>query len=176
MPTPPDIDGRISQGWGGAKPNGVHVNVVLARRGSATAAAMVGAFAAPSPGFTPILVCAGEDQPSYETVNPPTIMLNKSPLANDFAETLLFGGAQVGIGQGVLDSVGDGLLEADQETVVFVSIWIDPEAADETEVRRSARQAVRAAVREAVEGRSREAARALVASRETLRHPYYGGS
>ena len=30
-----ELDGRIGEGWGGLSPNGAHVNVVLARRGSA---------------------------------------------------------------------------------------------------------------------------------------------
>ena len=30
-----ELDGRIGEGWGGVSPNGSHVNVVLARRGSA---------------------------------------------------------------------------------------------------------------------------------------------
>ncbi|MGH3444162.1 MAG: hypothetical protein ACRDPB_02190, partial [Nocardioidaceae bacterium] len=62
------LDGRLSQAWGGANPDGVHLNVVLAARGSATAAAMTAAFSAPAPGFTPILVCVGPDQPSYQTL------------------------------------------------------------------------------------------------------------
>ena len=37
-----DLDGRIGEGWSGVAPNGSHVNVVLARRGSPTAAAAVG--------------------------------------------------------------------------------------------------------------------------------------
>ena len=36
-----DLDGRIGEGWGGHAPDGAHVNVVLARRGSPTAAAVV---------------------------------------------------------------------------------------------------------------------------------------
>src|SRR5207253_4266263 len=60
-----ELDGRIGEGWGGLSPNGAHVNVVLARRGSPTAAAAVGMFAHPSPGHTPILVCVGpEDRKS----------------------------------------------------------------------------------------------------------------
>ena len=30
--TPAELDGRIGEGWGGVKPNGIHVNVVLAER------------------------------------------------------------------------------------------------------------------------------------------------
>ena len=176
MAAPTDIDGRIAQGWGGAKPNGVHVNVILARRGSPTAATMITAFTTPSVGFTPILVSIGVDQPSYETLNPPTVLLNKSAPADAFGETLIFGAAQVGVAQGVLESVAADLLEADQESLVFVSLWIDPDAREETAVRHSARQAVAAAVREAVQGRDPAANRALVESRETIRHPFYGGN
>lgn len=169
-----DLDGRISQGWGGRKPNGVHVNVILARRGSPTAAAMITAFASPSPGFCPIGVPVGPDQPSYETVNPPIIMLNKNPVEG-FAETLVFGAATVGTAQGVLDCVADGLLAADQETVVFVALWVDPAADDETAVKHAARDAVGAATREAACGRDRVATQRLVEGRDDLTHPFYGG-
>jgi len=57
--TPEELDGRLGEGWGGIKPNGSHVNIVLARRGGATAAAAIGMFAHPAPGHTPVLVCVG---------------------------------------------------------------------------------------------------------------------
>ena len=57
-----ELDGRIGDGWGGVKPNGSHVNVVLARRGSPTAAAAIGMLAHPTPGHTPVLVCVGETE------------------------------------------------------------------------------------------------------------------
>lgn len=170
-----DVDGRMAQGWGGAKPNGVHVNVILGRRGSPTAAAMVSAFTSPRHGFTPILVCTGLDQPSYETLNPPTIMLNKSLPSSEFGETLIFGAAQLGIARGVLDVVADGLLSPDQDTVVFVSLWVDPGASEEAAVRDSAREAVRVAVAEAVTGREPGAVRRLIEQRDCLTHPLYGG-
>ena len=129
MTSETDIDGRIGQGWGGISPNGAHVNIVLARRGSPTAAALMTTFTAPSPGHTPVLVCVGADQPSYEAVVPPTIMMNKATTTTERHQTMTFGAAQLGIGQGVLDAVADGVLAADQDTVVFVAIWIDEAAA-----------------------------------------------
>ena len=45
-----ELDGRIGEGWSGVAPNGSHVNVVLARRGSPTAAAAISMLAQPSPG------------------------------------------------------------------------------------------------------------------------------
>ncbi len=73
-----DLDGRIGEGWGGTAPNGAHVNVVLARRGSPTAAAALSMFAHPSPGHTPVLCCVGPTQQEYEPIWPPTLMMNKA--------------------------------------------------------------------------------------------------
>lgn len=170
-----DIDGRIGQGWGGVSPNGAHTNVVLARRGSATAAALMTTFTSPSPGHTPVLVCVGADQPSYEAVVPPTIMMNKATLSTTRHTTMTFGAAQLGIGQGVLDAVADGLLTPDQDTVVFVAIWVDEAAEDETELLAAARAATRAGVQDAAGGPMRAAVDRLVAERHTLRNPFYGG-
>jgi formaldehyde-activating enzyme len=173
---PDELDGRIGEGWSGEDPNGSHVNVVLARRGSATAAALMTAFTSPSPGHTPVLVCVGPDQPSYEAVVPPTVMMNKAPATDERHQTLTWGAAQLGIGQGVLDAVADRVLEADPTTVVFVAIWVDPAASDETAVRRAAREAVRAAIGAAVNGPDAAAIERLVLERDTLTNPFYGGA
>jgi formaldehyde-activating enzyme len=171
----PDIDGAIGQGWGGLAPDGVHVNVVVARRGSATAAAFMTAFTSPSPGHTPVLVCVGPDQPSYEAIVPPTVMMNKAPATDERYQTLTWGAAQLGVGQGVLDAVADELLEPDLATVVFVAIWVDPAAGDETAVRRAAREAVHAAIGAAVRGPDAASVERLVRERDTLTNPFYDG-
>jgi formaldehyde-activating enzyme len=175
MTPDPNIDGAIGQGWGGLAPDGVHVNVVLARRGSPTAASLLTAFASPSPGHTPVLVCVGPDQPSYEAVVPPTVMMNKATATEDRHQTLTWGAAQLGIGQGVLDAVADGLLAADLETLVFVAVWVDPTAGDETAVRRAAREATRAGVGAAVDGPDAGAVERLVRDRDALANPFYRG-
>jgi formaldehyde-activating enzyme len=171
-----DLDGRVGEGYGGAPgANGSHVNVVLARRGSPTAASMLGALTTPSPGHTPILVVVGEDQPSYEPVWPPTLMMNKATATEERHQTITWGAGQLGIAQGVLDSVAQGLLEISGELLVFVAIWVDPAASDETAVRVATRAAVGKAIRVAVEGRDEQAARALVERRDQLKNPFYGG-
>ncbi len=171
-----DLDGRIGEGYGGAAgPEGCHVNVVLARRGTPTAAALLSTLTSPAPGHTPILVVVGADQPSYEPVWPPTIMINKATAVKERHQTITWGAAQLGIAQGVLDAVADGLLEATDETLVFVCVWVDPAASDETAVRAASRQATRKAIGVAVQGRDPEAARALVARRDVLTSPFYAG-
>ena len=171
-----DLDGRIGEGWGGDPgPNGIHVNVVLGRRGTPTAAALVSAFASPSPGHTPILVVVGEDQTSYEPVWPPTIMVNKATALSERHQTITWGAAQLGIAQGVLDAVADGLLEPTDDLVVLVCVWVDPEADRETAVRLASRQATGQAIAVAVRGRDPGAARALVDRRDQLTSPFYDG-
>jgi formaldehyde-activating enzyme len=170
-----DIDGRIGEGWSGEAPNGSHVNVVLARRGSPTAAAAIAMFAHPSPGHTPVLVCVGPTQQDYEPVWPPTLMMNKATALDERHQTITWGAAQLGIGQGVLDAVADGLIEATGDLLVLVAVWVDPAAEDETAVRKANRAAMRKALGVCVEGRDPAAAAALVEKRDSLRNPFYGG-
>jgi formaldehyde-activating enzyme len=177
MSPDPNIDGAIGQGWGGTAPDGTHVNVVLARRGSATAAALLTAFASPSPGHTPVLVCVGPDQPSYEAVVPPTVMMNKETATEERHQTITWGAAQLGIGQGVLDAVADRLIDPAEaaEVVLLVAVWVDPAAHDETAVKRSNRAAMRDAIAAALEPPAEADMQALVERREDAANIYYTG-
>jgi formaldehyde-activating enzyme len=141
-----DVDGRIGEGWAGEAPNGSHVNVVLARRGSGTAAAAISMLALPSPGHTPVLVCVGPEPQAYEPVWPPTLMMNKATATGERHQTITWGAAQLGIAQGVLDSVADGVIAATGDLLVLVAVWVDPGASDETAVRKANREAVRKAI------------------------------
>ena len=174
--TPDELDGRIGEGWGGVKPNGSHVNVVLARRGSPTAAAATSMLAHPSPGHTPVLVCVGERESEYEPVWPPTLMMNKATAVEERHQTLTWGAAQLGIAQGVLDAVADGLIEATQDVIVLVAVWVDPGAEDETALREANREAMRKALAMCVQGRDPDAVARLVARRDSVTNPFYGGA
>ena len=66
---------------------------------------------------------------------------------------MTWGAAQLGIGQGVLDAVADGLIEATGDLLVLVAVWVDPGAGDETAVRVANREAVRKAIGTCVNGR-----------------------
>jgi formaldehyde-activating enzyme len=169
------LDGRIGEGWSGDAPNGSHVNVVLARRGSPTAAAALTMLAQPSPGHVPVLCCVGQTQQEYEPVWPPTLMMNKTAATGERHQTITWGAAQLGIGQGVLDAVADGLLEATGDLYVLVAVWVDPAAHDETAVRLANRAAVRKALGVCVEGRDPAAAASLVERRDSLKSPFYSG-
>jgi formaldehyde-activating enzyme len=170
-----DLDGLIGEGWSGVDPDGAHVNVVLAERSSPTAAALLTTFTSPAPGHAPILVVVGEDKQHYEPVWPPTIMINKATAIEERHQTITWGAGQLGIAQGVLDAVAEGLIPGTGDLLVFVAIYIDPGADDETAVRLASRAATLKGVRTAAQGRDPEAARALVDRRDSLASPFYGG-
>ena len=75
----------------------------------------------------------------------------------------------------MLDAVADGLLEATDEYIVFVAVWVNPGATDETAIRKANRAAMRKAIGVAVEGRDSAAAQALVDRRDELTSPFYSG-
>jgi formaldehyde-activating enzyme len=173
---PSVLDGAIGEGWSGIDPNGAHVNVILARRGSPTAAALMTAFTSPAPGHSPILVCVGETKDEYEPIWPPTVMMNKATTAaGSQHEAITFGAAQLGIGQGVLDAVAEGLLAPTGDTIVFVAIWVHGDVDDETAMRKATRAATHKGIATAVRGRDPAAAERLVERRDSLRSPFYGG-
>ena len=168
------LDGRIGEAWSGEVPNGSHVNLVVARRGSPTAAAAALALASPSPGHIPFLAClAGGGTP----VRPMTVVVNKSTLDGGTLDRMTFGAAQLGVAQGVLDAVADGLLDAAEaaELVLLVALWVDPAADDETALRAANRAATRAAIADAVRPPSADDVRALADRREQAGNAYYSG-
>ena len=169
------FDGLIGEGWSGVDPDGAHVNVVLAERGTPTAAALLTTFTSPAPGHAPILVVVGEDKAHYEPVWPPTIMINKETALEPRHQTITWGAGQLGIAKGVLDAVAEELLVISVDLLVFVAIYIDSGATDETAVRIASRVATLKGIRTAVIGRDPDGARALVERRDSLRNPFYGG-
>jgi formaldehyde-activating enzyme len=171
----PSLDGRIGEGWSGTDPNGAHVNIVLAHRGTPTAAALLGTLTSPTPGHTPILVVVGETKDQYEPVWPPTIMINKASAIEPLHQKITWGAGQLGIAQGVLDAVAEKVIADTGEVLVFVAIYIDQAATDETAVRRACREATLKGVRTACHGRDPEAVRALVERRDTITSPFYDG-
>ena len=169
------FDGKIGEGWSGRDPDGAHVNVVLAERGTPTAAALLTTFTSPTPGHAPILVVVGEDKDHYEPVWPPTIMMNKATAIEERHQTITWGAGQLGIAQGVLDAVAEGLVPASGDVLVFVAIYIEPTAGDETAVRVASRAATLKGIRTARHGRDPDEVRALVDRRDSITSPFYNG-
>jgi 5,6,7,8-tetrahydromethanopterin hydro-lyase len=168
-----ELDGRIGEGWDGEPPNGSHINVVLATRGSAVQAAIVGALASPKPGHVPFQVCLEVGT----AVRPTTIFVNKATFAGDEHARMTWGAGQVGVAQGVLDALAEGLVDpaAATELTLLAAVWIDPKASDETAVKRAARTAMRNALADAVSPPGADTVAALADRREQANTVYYRG-
>lgn len=171
--TAEELDGRIGEAWSGDRPNGSHINVVIARRGSPTAAAITGALASPRPGHVPFLAVL---EPGV-LVRPITVVVNKVTIGPDPHGAITWGAGQLGISQGVLDAIEDGLLEAAVagSIVLLVALWVEEAAHDETAVRRACREATRAALEDAVTDRNADFVRGVVDRREHASSYYYRG-
>jgi 5,6,7,8-tetrahydromethanopterin hydro-lyase len=169
-----ELDGRIGEGWHGEAPNGSHVNVVLARRGSAVHASLVAALASPRPGHLPFLACVELGA----AVRPTTLVVNKATIASDEHARLTWGAAQLGIAQGVLDAVADGVLDPELcgELTVLAAVWVDPAAGEEVALRTANRAATRAAIADAARPVTADDVRALAARRESAANAYYRGA
>jgi 5,6,7,8-tetrahydromethanopterin hydro-lyase len=172
MDTDP-VDGRVGEGWSGEDPNGSHINLVVARRGSATAAQAVAVLASPRPGHLPFIACLERGA----MVRPTTVVTNKATLERDDQSQIVWGAAQLGIAQGVLDAVADGLVDAADaaELLLLVAVWIDPAAGDETAVRKATRSATLSALSDALRPPSAEEVESLASRRERANTPYYTG-
>ncbi|HEV2033619.1 MAG TPA: formaldehyde-activating enzyme [Candidatus Dormibacteraeota bacterium] len=172
--TPDELDGRIGEAWSGTRPDGSHINLVIARRGSPTAAAIVGALASPRPGHVPFLALIE----SGVLVRPITAVVNKVTIGPHPHDRITWGAAQLGISQGVLDAVADGLIDpaVAGSIVLLVAVWVDPAAADETAVRKANRAATHAAIVDAMTDHSADFVRGVAARREHASNAYYGGS
>jgi 5,6,7,8-tetrahydromethanopterin hydro-lyase len=106
------------------------------------------------------------------------MMLNKMTVASDLHGRITWGAAQLGVGQGVMDCVADGTLDATQadELVLLVGVWVDPAADDETAVRLATRRALAAAIADARSADRSARVAELVGLRDGARNAFYSGA
>jgi 5,6,7,8-tetrahydromethanopterin hydro-lyase len=171
--SPEELDGRIGEAWSGTVPDGSHINLVVGKRGSPTAAAIVGALASPRPGHVPFLAVVE----SGVLVRPITVVVNKVTLGKDPLDRITWGAAQLGIAQGVLDAVAEGRIDPAiaNDIVLLVAVWVDPAVKDETAVRKANREATRAAIEDALTDRDAAFVRRVAERREHAANGYYSG-
>lgn len=167
------LDGTFAEAFAGDSPDGVHINLVVGRRGGATAAAAAATLTSPAPGHTPFLACLRLGT----AVRPATIVTNKTTIEDEQLGRLTWGAAQLGIAQAVLDSLADSTIDPGiaDDLVFLVAVWLDNNASDETAVRAAARAAMREAIQRAVALSADAEIDALIADRENAHNGFYTG-
>jgi 5,6,7,8-tetrahydromethanopterin hydro-lyase len=91
---------------------------------------------------------------------------------------MTWGAAQLGVGQGVLDAVADGLLppESVDELILLAAVWVDPAATDETAVRLANRDAMRSAISDAVSASHADHLARMQSLRDGATNAFYSGA
>jgi 5,6,7,8-tetrahydromethanopterin hydro-lyase len=140
----------IGEDFVGVGPELAHVNVVLGARGTPHETAWTVALATPRPGHVPFLVA---HRPGL-LLQPPTVFVNKAPIADDRHGELTWGAAQAGVAEGVRDALRAGDLPAGRaaELLLIAAVWVNPQARDEALVYTNNREATARALARAVAG------------------------
>jgi 5,6,7,8-tetrahydromethanopterin hydro-lyase len=110
-------------------------------------------------------------------VRPITVVVNKSTIESERLGRVTWGAAQLGIAQGVLDAVAEGLLPAENvdEILLLIAVWVDPDADDEAAVKEANRVAARDALADALTAHSAASVLEVVALREQARNAFFEG-
>jgi 5,6,7,8-tetrahydromethanopterin hydro-lyase len=162
---------QIGESFVGEGGEAAHLNTVLGRRGGPVEMAWTTALATPRAGHVPFVVVLRPNLP----VQPPTLFVNKAPLAGERHETLTWGAAQAGVAGGVADAVAAGIVRAeDVDALLLVAaVWVSPAASDEGAVYANNRTATLEALRAGSAGSP--AAADVLAARAHPLNPYFAG-
>ena len=159
------------EAFAGSGPDAAHLNTVLGQRGGPVGVAWTTALATPRAGHVPFVVVLRPNLP----VQPPTLFVNKAPLAGERHEALTWGAAQAGVAGGVADAVEAGVVRAADvgALLVVAAVWVSPAATDEAAVYANNRAATLGALRAGAAGGP--AAADVVAARGRPSNPYFAG-
>jgi 5,6,7,8-tetrahydromethanopterin hydro-lyase len=126
---------------------------VLGPRDGPVGIAWATALATPRAGHASFVVVARPNMP----VKPPTLFVNKAEIRGEEHGFLHWGAAQAAVARGVLESVAEGTIPAEEVEglALIAAVWVDWAASGEEEVYANNVEATRAALASAAEGRPR---------------------
>ena len=135
---------QIGEAFVGDGAHAAHLNTVLGERAGPIEAAWATALATPRQGHIPFLTTI---QPGV-AAKPPTLFVNKAPLAGELHSRLTWGAAQAGVASGVMQAVSEGIIDrASVDSLLLIAcVWVDPGASVEDLVYENNRAATRLAL------------------------------
>jgi 5,6,7,8-tetrahydromethanopterin hydro-lyase len=142
---------RIGEAFVGSGAEAAHINTVVGGRDGPVGVAWATALATPTTGHARFLTVLQPGLP----VQPPTLFVNKAPIADDRHGALTWGAAQAGVADGVVAALEDGSIDASAvgDLLLIVAVWVDPAATDEAAVHANNRAATAAALAAGTDGR-----------------------
>lgn len=145
------LDGkiRIGESFVSLGANAAHTNVMLGSN-EALAATWSTILGSPREGHAPFMAVLEPNRP----IVPPTVIVNKAKVVNDFHGNLLWGAVQAGVARGVTRAISDGLLSKEEAegSVLICAVWVNPAADDERLIFERNDEAVYRALERAIGG------------------------
>jgi len=121
---------QIGGAFVGAGAEAAHLNTVLGAKGGPAEMVWVTSLATPRAGHIALATTLRPGVPA----KPMTLFVNKATLDGDTHSTMTWGPVQAGVASGVLWAVADGIIAvgATDDLVLIATVWVNPQAADET--------------------------------------------
>ncbi|MEV6841618.1 formaldehyde-activating enzyme [Streptomyces sp. NPDC051133] len=128
MSTPFAPTALIGEAFVGQGANAAHTHLVIGHKGGPVETAWATALATPSSRHVPFMAVM---RPSV-VVKPLARFTNKAAAVGELHQRAIWGSAQVGLGLGITDAVGNGLIPAKEAEayLIIAAVWVNPEVED----------------------------------------------
>ena len=149
-----------------------HIDLLIGSKDGPVGEAFAGALLNQKEGHTNLLAVVAPNLPA----KPDTIMANKVTIKGEKQVGQMFGPAQAAVARGVVDSVRDGVISADEadDLCIIVGVFIHWQAEDDKKIFDWNYQATKESIARAMAG---EPAASTVAEQAAeARHPFAGGT
>lgn len=149
-----------------------HIDLLIGSKDGPVGAAFANALARQSAGHSNLLAVLTPNL----AVKPATVMISKVTIKGMGQAMQMFGPAQAAVAKAVADSVGDGVLPADQaeDLVIVCGVFIAPTAEDNAKIYEYNYQATKDAIANAMNGSP--SVEEMLAGKDTAEHPFLGFS
>ncbi len=147
-----------------------HIDLMIGSKDGPVGVAFANALANQSKGHTNLLAVL---EPNL-AVKPSTVMITKVTMDGFKPVMRMFGPAQAAVAKAVADSVGAGIIPADQaeDLVIVCGVFIHPAAEDDEKIYNYNLQATKDAIASAMQGKPTAAE--MVAKKDKAAHPFKG--
>jgi 4-hydroxy-tetrahydrodipicolinate synthase len=163
-----DFSLKIGEALFGSGAEVAHIDLLIGLKQGPVGNAIIQSFANPSGGNDALLAIT---QPN-EKVKPDTLIVPTVKAKNMRQASMVYGPAQAGIAEGILQSVKDGFIpqQAVDHLAIIANVFVHPSAVARRRVFVNNRKAVTHAIRKAIEGRN--SIDELLQTTGMARHPF----
>jgi len=147
-----------------------HIDLMIGSKTGPVGAAFANALSTQSEGHTNLLAVL---EPNL-AVKPSTVMITKVTIKGMKQVVQMFGPAQFAVAKAVADSVGAGVIKADQaeDLVIVCGVFIHPAAEDNAKIYKYNYEATMQAIAAAMKGSP--SAQEMLSKKDAASHPFKG--